>query len=212
MLGGAIAESVLASLNQKKISGVITTHYTNLKHFASNTEGITNGGMLFDTHRIQPLFKLQIGQPGSSFAFEIARKIGLPDDVLNEAKEKLGQDHFNFDKHLREITRDKRYWEEKRESIRKNDKQLQLLIDQYSKDLQTIKAERKEILEKAKNEAKTLLQNTNKTIENVVREIKEAQAEKERTKIAREELSEIKKALRRRISVQTIRSIKKIAK
>ncbi len=195
MLGGAIAESVLASLNQKKISGVITTHYTNLKHFASNTEGITNGGMLFDTHRIQPLFKLQIGQPGSSFAFEIARKIGLPDDVLNEAKEKLGQDHFNFDKHLREITRDKRYWEEKRESIRKNDKQLQLLIDQYSKDLQTIKAERKEILEKAKNEAKTLLQNTNKTIENVVREIKEAQAEKERTKIAREELSEIKKSI-----------------
>ena len=195
MLGGAIAESVLASLNNKKVSGVITTHYTNLKHFASNTEGITNGGMLFDTHRIQPLFKLQIGQPGSSFAFEIARKIGLPDDVLNEAKEKLGQDHFNFDKHLREITRDKRYWEEKRENIRKNDKQLQSLIEQYSKDLQTIKAERKEILEKAKNEAKNLLQNTNKTIENVVREIKEAQAEKERTKIAREELSEIKKSI-----------------
>lgn len=195
MLGGAIAESVLASLNTKKVSGVITTHYTNLKHFASNTEGITNGGMLFDTHQIQPLFKLQIGQPGSSFAFEIARKIGLPDDVLNKAKEKLGQDHFNFDKHLREITRDKRYWEEKRESIRKNDKQLQVLIEQYSKDLQTIKAERKEILEKAKNEAKSLLQNTNKTIENVVREIKEAQAEKERTKIAREELSEIRKSI-----------------
>ena len=193
MLGGAIAESVLADLNRKEVFGVITTHYTCLKHFAAQTEGVCNGAMLFDTHAIQPLFKLQIGQPGSSFAFEIARKIGLPESILNEAKEKMGQDHWDFDKHLREIVRDKRYWENKRQQVKENSKRLDSTLERYQKELENVKKERKEILNKAKLEAEALLAETNKQIERTIREIKEAQAEKERTKEIRSELTDFKR-------------------
>ncbi|MCU4177735.1 endonuclease MutS2 [Carboxylicivirga sp. N1Y90] len=188
MLGGAIAESVLEQLNQQEVYGVITTHYTNLKHLASQTEGIENGAMLFDTGRIQPLYKLQIAQPGSSFAFEIARKIGLPENILSSAKEKIGQEHVDYDKNLREIVRDKRYWEKKRNTIRINEKRLAETLEKYQLELQGIKKERKEVIEKAKIEANSLLSNANKEIENTIRTIKETQAEKEKTKQARQKL------------------------
>jgi DNA mismatch repair protein MutS2 len=192
MLGGTIAESVLEQLNQQQVYGVITTHYTNLKHMASQTEGIENGAMLFDTGRIMPLYKLQIAQPGSSFAFEIARKIGLPENILSSAKEKIGQEHVDYDKNLREIVRDKRYWEQKRNTIRINEKKLADVLERYQLDLQNIKKERKEILDKAKNEAEYLLANANKEIENTIRTIKETQANKEKTKQARQKLEGFK--------------------
>ncbi|MCU4157469.1 Smr/MutS family protein [Carboxylicivirga sp. A043] len=192
MLGGAIAESVLEQLNLQKVYGVITTHYTNLKHLASQTEGIENGAMLFDTGRIMPLYKLQIAQPGSSFAFEIARKIGLPENILSSAKEKIGQEHVDYDKNLREIVRDKRYWEQKRNTIRINEKKLADVLERYQLDLQNIKKERKEILDQAKAEAEHLLSNANKEIENTIRTIKETQANKEKTKQARQKLEGFK--------------------
>ncbi|TAJ11527.1 endonuclease MutS2 [Marinilabiliaceae bacterium JC017] len=192
MLGGAIAESVLSQLNSQGVYGVITTHYTNLKHFAAQTEGIENGAMLFDTHRIQPVFQLQIGQPGSSFAFEIARKIGLPENILADAKEKIGQEHIDFDKHLREIVRDKRYYEQKRNSIRINEKKLGDVLERYQLELQNIKKERKEVLDKARRDADNLLSGANKQIENTIRTIRESQAEKEKTKIARQQLDRFK--------------------
>nr|WP_244825157.1 Smr/MutS family protein [Carboxylicivirga mesophila] len=192
MLGGAIAESVLEQLNEQKVYGVITTHYTNLKHMASQTEGIENGAMLFDTGRIMPLYKLQIAQPGSSFAFEIARKIGLPENILTSAKEKIGQEHVDYDKNLREIVRDKRYWEQKRNTIRINEKKLADVLERYQLDLQNIKKERKDILDKAKSEAEFLLSKANKEIENTIRTIKETQANKEKTKLARQQLEDFK--------------------
>jgi DNA mismatch repair protein MutS2 len=192
MLGGAIAEAILTGLNDKKVYGVITTHYTNLKHYASQTDGIVNGAMMYDNHLMQPLFKLEIGKPGSSFAFEIARKIGLPEDVLKSASEKIGQEHIDFDKHLREIARDKRYWEGKRENIRIQEKRLEELVTRHQEDLLKTEKERKDILEKAKMEAKDILSGTNKQIENTIRQIKESQADKEKTREARKQLTDFK--------------------
>ncbi|MFP4023308.1 MAG: endonuclease MutS2 [Thiohalospira sp.] len=195
MLGGAIAESILDALNRKKAFGVITTHYTNLKHFASSAQGIENGAMLFDTGKIEPLFKLSIGEPGSSFAFEIARKIGLPEDILQSATAKIGKDHINFDKNLKDIIRDKRYWETKRESVRKSEKKLEQLIAYYSSELEDAQKSRKEILKKAKEEAQQMITEVNKRIENTIREIRESQAEKEKTKEARKQLIDLKEQL-----------------
>ncbi len=194
-LGGAIAESVLKEFNKQGLNGVITTHYTNLKHYASGVDGIENGAMQFDTHQIKPLFKLIIGQPGSSFAFEIARKIGLPEDLLDEAKKQIGEEHINFDKHLREIARDKRYWEKKRDNIRRKDKQLEDVYEKYLEQLENSKKERNKIIEAARKEAEELMASANKKIERTIREIKENQAEKERTKQARESLNKFKDRL-----------------
>ncbi len=194
-LGGAIAESVLKKFNEDKFKGVITTHYTNLKHYASGANGIENGAMQFDTHKIKPLFKLLIGQPGSSFAFEIARKIGLPEDILQDAKLQLGEDHINFDKHLREISRDKRYWEQKRDNIRRKDKQLEGVFEKYLTELEKTKKERERIIDTARKEAADLVGDANKKIERVIREIKESQAEKERTKQARSSIDKLKTRL-----------------
>lgn len=192
MLGGAIAESLLDHLNRKGVYGVITTHYTNLKHFASTAEGIVNGAMLYDNNLMQPLFRLEIGKPGSSFAFEIARKIGLPEEILKSASDKVGQDHIDFDKHLREIARDKRYWEGKRDNIRQNEKRLEELVIRHQEELLKTEKERKAILEKAKIEAREILAGTNKQIENTIRLIKESQAEKETTRTARKQLDTFK--------------------
>jgi DNA mismatch repair protein MutS2 len=188
MLGGSIAEAILGELNNRKVFGVLTTHYTNLKHFASLTNGITNGAMAFDNHLMQPLFQLQIGKPGSSFAFEIARKIGLPEELLTSASEKAGVKNINYDRHLKDIARDKRYWENKRQSIRQQEKQLEDLIENYEKELGEARSVRKEIISKAKDEAKTLLEKSNRIIENTVRQIKEVQAEKEKTREIRQQL------------------------
>jgi DNA mismatch repair protein MutS2 len=192
MLGGSIAEAILGELNNRKVFGVLTTHYTNLKHFASLTEGIINGAMAFDNHMMQPLFQLQIGKPGSSFAFEIARKIGLPDEILNAASEKAGVKNINYDRHLKDIARDKRYWENKRQNIRQQEKQLEELIENYEKELSEARSVRKEIISKAKDEAKSLLDKSNKIIENTIRQIREVQAEKEKTKEIRQQLDEYK--------------------
>lgn len=212
MLGGAIAEAILNSLNQKKVYGVITTHYTNLKHFAASNDGIANGAMLYDPHRMQPLFQLQIGKPGSSFAFEIARKIGLPEDVLKEATEKIGQEHVDFEKNLRDIARDKRYWENKRENVRQMEKRLEELVGRHQADLLTTEKERKAILEKAKAEAKEILAGTNKQIENTIRQIKESQAEKEKTREARKQLDEFKEKVEKVDASEEERIQRKIEK
>lgn len=194
-IGGAIAEALLNRFNQHKSFGVITTHYQNLKHFAEDTPGIINGAMLYDRHLMQPLFKLAIGNPGSSFAIEIARKIGLPEDVIAEASEKVGMDYINMDKYLQDIVRDKRYWESKRQNIRQREKKLEDIIARYEKDLSEVNSQRKEIVREAKAEASRILSDANARIENTIREIKEAQAEKERTKQARQELQSFKESV-----------------
>lgn len=195
LLGGAIAEAILNALNKEKVKGVITTHYTNLKHFASATPGIENGAMLYDNHRMMPLFELEIGKPGSSFAFEIAKKIGLPKEILQEAAGKIGEDHINYDKHLKDIARDKRYWEEKRKKIHENEKRLDEVVEKYRDELQEASRLRKEIIREAQEKAREILSEANKTIERTIREIRENQAEKEKTRSAREQLEADKRTL-----------------
>lgn len=212
MLGGAIAESILDKLNQMRTFGVITTHYTNLKHFASSAEGIENGAMLYDSQNMNPLFQLEIGKPGSSFAFEIARKIGLPEDILEKATEKVGKDHIDFDRNLRQINRDKRYWESKREKIRKVEKILDEMAASYQTELKETQKQRKEILKKAKEEAELLLSGVNKKIENTIHEIKKEQAEKEKTKQARENLILLKKEIELKTEAEDQAIEKKIKK
>ena len=194
-IGGAIAEAVLKQLWQKKTFGVITTHYQNLKHFAEDHDGVVNGAMLYDRHEMQALFQLSIGQPGSSFAIEIARKTGLPDEVIKDASDIVGSEYIQSDKYLQDIVRDKRYWEGKRQTIHQHEKSLEHKITRYEDELSEIERQRKEILRKAKEEAEELLRESNKKIENVIREIREAQAEKERTRLAREELNTFKEEL-----------------
>ncbi len=195
MLGGAIAEAILHALNDHHVKGVITTHYTNLKHFASATPGIENGAMLYDNHRMMPLFQLEIGKPGSSFAFEIAKKIGLSKEILDEAASKVGEEHIHYDKHLKDIARDKRYWEEKRKKIHENEKRLDEVVEKYSQELQEASRLRKEIIKGAQEKAKELLAEANKTIENTIRKIRENQADKEKTRKLREEMEAQKQKL-----------------
>ena len=195
LIGGAIAEASLERFNRNLAFGVITTHYTNLKHFAEDAEGIVNGAMLYDRQQLQPLFQLSIGNPGSSFAIEIARKIGLPEDLIAEAAEKVGVEHLDYDKHLQDIVRDKRYWENKRQQIRQKEKRLEEMVEKYETEIASIDKQRKEITNKAKDEAKNLLSDANAKIENTIRQIKEADAEKEKTRSARKELEEFKESI-----------------
>ena len=195
-IGGAIAEALLKRFNERKTYGVITTHYQNLKHFAEDHEGIVNGAMLYDRHLMQALFQLQIGNPGSSFAVEIARKIGLPEDVIADASELVGSEYISADKYLQDIVRDKRYWENKRQNIRQREKHMEDLIAKYETAVQDLEKGRKEILSKAKEEAEELLRESNARIESTIRSIKEAQADKERTKQARSQLEEMKNKLK----------------
>lgn len=188
LIGGAIAESVLRQFWKKKAFAVITTHYQNLKHFADDHDSVANGAMLYDRNEMQALFQLQIGRPGSSFAIEIARKTGLPEEVINDATEIVGQDYIQSDKYLQDIVRDKRYWEAKRQTIHQREKDMQRTIDRYESDITDMEKERKAILRRAKEQAEELLRESNKRIENAIREIKEQQAEKEATRRIREEL------------------------
>jgi len=194
-IGGAIAEAVLKRFNQRHAYGVITTHYQNLKHLAGETDGIINGAMLYDRQQMRPLFQLQIGNPGSSFAVEIARKIGLPEDVIADASEIVGKDYINSDKYLQDIVRDKRYWEQKRQTIHQQEKQMAETIGQYEQEISRIHNQRKEIMAKAKAEAEELLQRSNARIEQTVREIKEAQAENERTRQIRQAHNDFKQEI-----------------
>ena len=191
-IGGAIAQAVLRRLNDKKAFGVITTHYQNLKEFAQDTAGIVNGAMLYDRQQMQPLFQLRIGNPGSSFAVEIARKIGIPEEVIAEASELVGQNYISADKYLQDISRDKRYWENKRQEIHHKEKKLESTIQRYEDEFDRIHAQKHEIIAKAKAEAQQLIDSSNAKIERTIRDIKEAQAERERTKQVREKLNRFK--------------------
>ena len=195
-IGGAMAEAMLKVFNKKHAFGVITTHYQNLKHYAQETEGIVNGAMLYDRQLMQPLFQLSIGNPGSSFAIEIARKTGIPDEVIKDASEIVGKDYINSDKYLQDIVRDKRYWEQKRQSIHQHEKQMEQTIQRYEEDIQKLHDQRKVIIAHAKEEAEQMLKESNAKIEQTIKDIKEAQAEKERTRMIRQDLADFKQDIR----------------
>lgn len=196
-LGGAIAEAVLDRFNKNKVFGVITTHYTNLKHFAAQTEGIVNGAMLYDRNQMRPLFMLSIGTAGSSFAIEIARKIGLPEDVIVAASEMVGTEQVDFDKHLQDVARDKRYWENKRQQVKDKEKRLQQLTERYEQLIEGMRVKEKETLRQAKQEAAEILSQANKEIEKTIRIIKETQADKEATRKSREEVGKLREKMER---------------
>ncbi len=195
-IGGAMAEAMLKVYNKKHAFGVITTHYQNLKHYAQETEGIVNGAMLYNRQQMQPLFQLSIGNPGSSFAIEIAHKTGIPDEVIRDASEIVGQDYINSDKYLQDIVRDKRYWEQKRQAIHQHEKQMEQTIQRYEEDIQKVHDERRAIIARAKEEAEQMLKESNAKIEQTIKDIKEAQAEKERTRMIRQDLADFKQGIR----------------
>ena len=205
-IGGAIAEALLQRFNEKRSFGIITTHYQNLKTFAKDHEGVINGAMLFDRQEMQPLYKLSVGQPGSSFAIEIARKIGLPEEVIADASEIVGKNYLDMDKYLQDIIRDKRYWESKRQNIRQQEKRLGELNEQYQSRLEKIESQSKEIIFQAKTEAGQMLSDTNAIIEKTIREIKEAQAEKEKTKETRKSLEDFKQSLNPKLKTRNKKS------
>ena len=192
LIGGALAEAILRELVSKQVFGIITTHYTNLKHFAEQTEGVINGAMLYDRGAMRPLFQLSIGQAGSSFAIEIARQTGLDESIIAYATELVGEEHIDYDRQLQDIARDKRYWERKRQAIRQREKELEAKIAEYEERLANAKRERLQILEEARQQAAELLQQSNATIERTIREIKEAKAEKTKTRAARAKVESMK--------------------
>ncbi|MBR3931317.1 MAG: endonuclease MutS2, partial [Tidjanibacter sp.] len=188
VIGGAIAEAMLERFLERGTYGVITTHYTNIKYFASNHRGVANGAMMFDVQNIRPLFRLEMGEPGSSFAIEIARKIGLPEELIRSASEKAGSEVISLERQLREVARNRNYWEQKRERIRIADRRVEEMESEYAERLAALKEERAAIIRQAKEDAKGILEQTNRTIENTVRIIRESQAEKETTRLARREI------------------------
>ena len=214
LIGAAIAEALLKRFNERGSFGIITTHYQNLKHFADSTPGIVNGAMLYDRGEMRPLFQLQIGNPGSSFAVEIARKIGLPEEVISDASQIVGSDYIQSDKYLQDIVRDKRYWESKRKNVHQKEKELDEMLGKVQESTEELKKSRKQILKDAREEAERLLRDANAKIENTIRTIVEAKAEKERTRQARQELSDFSKQLeeiaRQKQQMQTDREMAKI--
>ena len=192
LIGGAIAEAILTQLVSQGAFGIITTHYTNLKHFAEQTPAVINGAMLYDRGQMRPLFQLSVGQAGSSFAVEIARNIGLPEAIIAHATDLVGEEHIDYDKQLQDIARDKRYWENKRQNIRQREKHLEERIAFYEQEIAGLKAKKKVVMDEAKQQAADLLQKSNATIERTIREIKEAQADKARTQQARARVEAMK--------------------
>lgn len=191
-IGGAIAQAILARLNDNKVYGVVTTHYRNLKTFAADNQGLVNGAMLYDRQHLRPLFQLAIGNPGSSFALEIARKSGMPLEIIEAAKGIVGSDYVNIDKYLLDLTRDRKYWAEKRLSVKEKEKHLEHLISNLEGKSDRIGALRAEIINGAKAQAREILSSANARIENAIRDIRAAQAEKERTKEIRRQLEAYK--------------------
>lgn len=194
-IGGAIAQAVLTRLNQLGVWGIITTHYHNLKQLAEETPGLINGSMLYDRNRMTPTFRLAIGQPGSSFAFEIARKTGLPDDIIESAQQIAGSDYVNMDKYLLDIGRDRRYWENKRNAIRQKEKKMEETRLRYDTELEQLRAKRHEIIARAQEQARKILESSNATIERTIREIRTAQADREKTMEARRKLEQQRRDL-----------------
>ena len=207
LIGGALAEAMLRALVNSHAFGLVTTHYTNLKHFAEQTPGVVNGAMLYDRGAMRPLFQLSIGQAGSSFAIEIARQTGLGEEIIQYATDLVGEEHIDYDRQLQDIARDKRYWENKRQAIRQKEKALEQRIAQYDEQLSGVKKQKKEILEQARQEAADILQQSNATIERTIREIKEAKADKERTKAARKKVEALKEKVEK-VAPQTTKSPK----
>ena len=214
LIGAAIAEALLKRFNERGAYGIITTHYQNLKHFADSTPGTVNGAMLYDRGEMRPLFQLQIGNPGSSFAVEIARKIGLPEEVINDASQIVGSDYIQSDKYLQDIVRDKRYWESKRKNVHQKEKELDEMLGKVQESSDDLKKTRKQIIKEAREEAERLLREANAKIENTIRTIVEAKAEKEKTRQARQELSDFSKQIeelaRQKQQIKTDREMAKI--
>ena len=196
-IGGALARAILEQMNNKGMWGIVTTHYQILKQFAEDALGLINGSMLYDRHLMQPMFKLSIGNPGSSFAVEIARKTGLPTEIIQAAEEIVGKEYMNLDNYLLDITRDKRYWENKRTAIRQKEKKLEEMLARYTEDADQLRLKRREIIEEARTEAKKILDSSNAVIERTIADIKEANAERERTLEARRKLKEQRVELER---------------
>lgn len=192
LIGGALAEAVLHELVESGAFGIVTTHYTNLKHYAEQTPGVVNGAMLYDRGAMRPLFQLSIGQAGSSFAIEIARQTGLKESIIQYATDLVGEEHIDYEKQLQDIARDKRYWENKRQTIRQKEKALEERIAALDEQMSGVKQKKREILEQARQEAEALLQQSNATIERTIREIKESKADKQRTRAARQKVENLK--------------------
>ena len=186
--GGAIAEAILSEFDRRGVYGVITTHYTNLKLYASADTGVMNGAMMFDVKNIAPMFRLEMGLPGNSFAFELARKMGMPENIIKDAEARAGEEFVGIERNLRKIARNRKALDEKLERIKHTDKTLENITDKYQKELQQIKQLKKEIIDQAKKEAEDIIKGANRQVENTIRTIKESQAEKETTQEARKEL------------------------
>ena len=208
MIGGALAEAVLRQLVNSGAFGIVTTHYTNLKHFAEQTPQVVNGAMLYDRGAMRPLFQLSIGQAGSSFAIEIARQTGLGENIIRYATDLIGEEHIDYDKQLQDIARDKRYWENKRQAIRQKEKMLEAKIADYEARLSGVKQEKKAILEEAREQAAELLQQSNATIERTIREIKEAKADKQKTKEARAKVETMKEQVGKPKALKDFKDLK----
>lgn len=194
--GGAIAEAILSELDRRGVYGVITTHYTNLKLYASNgATGVVNGAMAFDVKNIAPLFSLEMGLPGNSFAFELARKMGLPEAIVKDAESRAGEEFVGIERNLRKIARNRKALDEKLARIKNTDKALESITDRYQKELEEIQKTKKEILDQARKEAQEIVSGANRQVENTIRTIKEAQADKEITREARKELQDFVSAL-----------------
>lgn len=194
-MGGAIAQATLHAFNDRHMWGIVTTHYQNIKHFAEDTEGLINGSMLYDRHLMQPTFKLSIGNAGSSFAMEIARKTGLPATIIAEAEQIVGSDYIDIDKYLLDIARDKRYWENKRTAIRQKEKKLDETLGRYEEEADNLRQQRRVILDDARRQAGEILQGSNAAIERAIHEIRRSQADKAATLEARRRLDEQKREL-----------------
>ena len=194
--GGAIAEAILNEFDKRGVYGVITTHYTNLKLYASGADtGVINGAMQFDAKNIAPLFKLEMGLPGNSFAFELARKMGLPEEIIKDAENRAGEEFVGIERNLRKIARNRRVLDEKIQKIRNTDKTLESITDKYQKELEDIRKKRQEIIDEAKREAEDIVKGANRQGEHTIRTIKEKQAEKSQTRKARADLQDFVNAL-----------------
>ena len=205
--GGAIAQTILEELDNRGTYGVITTHYTNLKVYAESGKGVVNGAMLFDSAKIAPLYKLEIGVPGNSFAFDLARKMGLSEQIVKRAEEKAGEEFIDLEKQLRTISRNRRKLDEKLARIRNTDKTLESVTEKYSKELSEITKQKKQIIEQAKEEARQIIAEANKKVESTIKKIKEAQAEREATLKARKELKSVGEGLESKGSTEQDKKI-----
>lgn len=197
--GGAIAEAILSEMDSRGVYGVITTHYTNLKLYASGADtGVINGAMQFDVKNIAPLFKLEMGLPGNSFAFELARKMGLPEAIIKDAENRAGEEFVGIERNLRKIARNRKALDEKLQKIRNTDKTLENITGKYQKELEAIKKMKQDILDEAKREAEDIVKGANRQVEQTIRKIKESQAAKAETKAARGDLQDFVNALARK--------------